>query len=460
MSPFAPRKCAALTHFCGAKGDNASGIAGQISFDEKCTMNRSFRLQSLFAFAAILPLWTPVPLQAQMDTASSPLFRPRTDTNAANDLQLLLAELNRASDANGAVNPLGNFLQRNSTPSEPTRLEIGPTGPDREAQQKPTIDPKTAKQRLSPTSSSTKTSKAIGVLPGPRYTIIQQASPQLRNSTADGFRPARFVSDIEANARPSLQYPVTLAGADLPIVGQSNGVITNYQPELPGTGANPGYSPVLPNSQPVLPTNSPNYPGTFPSSSVPLGGSNPLPTYNDPGSVMPPIFSSPIPSSAPGYSSPPVYSAPINPNPSMGANPGFSGVNPMRSPSDSVMPNAPRSYPIVNSAPFVSSPPCQFDARYMVSQSAYRQAVDPCAQTRCGAPNGYAPSPYATQPGGSPFSYAPPTAMPPTNNSGYRPLIGFGQSLSNAYLGRGIIGQPTAYVAGQPIRNFLRYLSP
>jgi hypothetical protein len=27
-------------------------------------------------------------------------------------------------------------------------------------------------------------------------------------------------------------------------------------------------------------------------------------------------------------------------------------------------------------------------------------------------------------------------------------------------VGRGIIGQPTVYVAGQPIRNFLRYLSP
>ncbi len=419
-------------------------------------MNRFHRLTTLFALAIIPSIGMPMLLQAQIDPASSPFFRPRTDTNAANDLQLLLAELNRASDANGAVNPLGNFLQRNSEPSEPTRLEIGPTGPDREAQQKPNIDPKTAKQRLAPTSSSTKTSKAIGVLPGPRYTIIQQASPQLRNSTADGFRPARFVSDIEANARPSLQYPVTLAGANLPIVGQSNSVITNYQPEIPATGANPGYSPILPNAQPVLP----NYPGALPSSSVPFGGTNPIPTYNAPGSVMPPVISNPIPNNVPGYSSPPVYSAPLNPNPSMGVNPGFSGVNPMRSPSDSVMPNAPRSYPIVNGAPFVSSPPCQFDARYMVSQNAYRQAVDPCAQPRCGAPNGYAPYPYATQPGGSPFSYVPPTAMPYTNNSGYRPLIGFGQSLSNAYLGRGIIGQPTAYVGGQPVRNFLRYLSP
>ena len=425
-------------------------------------MNRFFRFQTLFALASIPSLGLPVILQAQIDTASSPLFRPRSDANAANDLQLLLAELNKASDVNGAVNPLGNFLQRNSEPSEPTRLEIGSNGTDREAQQKPTIDPKTAKQRLAPTSASTKTSKAIGVLPGPRYTIIQHASPQLRNSTADGFRPARFVSDIEANARPSIQYPVTFAGANLPMEGQINSVIANYQ-DIPATGANPGYTPnILPNAFPNIPSNIPSNTGVFSSGSgsVPLGGTNPLPTYNDPGSIMPPVISNPIPNNVPGYNSPQVYSTPINPNASMGFNPGLVGGNPMRSPSDSVMPNSPRSYPIVNGAPFVSSPPCQFDARYMVSQNAYRQSIDPCAQPRCGAPSGYAPSPYATQPGGSPFSYVPPTAMPYTNNSGYRPLIGFGQSLSNAYLGRGIIGQPTAYVGGQPVRNFLRYLSP
>jgi hypothetical protein len=27
-------------------------------------------------------------------------------------------------------------------------------------------------------------------------------------------------------------------------------------------------------------------------------------------------------------------------------------------------------------------------------------------------------------------------------------------------LGKGIIGQPKVYVSGQPVRNFLRYLSP
>jgi len=64
----------------------------------------------------------------------------------------------------------------------------------------------------------------------------------------------------------------------------------------------------------------------------------------------------------------------------------------------------------------------------------------------------------------SPFAYAPPAAMPPQTiyapaNGGYQPLVGFGQG-ANAQLGRGLYGQPTAYVDGQPVRNFLRYVFP
>ena len=64
----------------------------------------------------------------------------------------------------------------------------------------------------------------------------------------------------------------------------------------------------------------------------------------------------------------------------------------------------------------------------------------------------------------SPFAYAPPAAMPPATlyapaNAGYVPLVGFGQG-ANAQLGRGLYGQPTAYVDGQPVRNFLRYIFP
>jgi len=101
--------------------------------------------------------------------------------------------------------------------------------------------------------------------------------------------------------------------------------------------------------------------------------------------------------------------------------------------------------------------------------------LDNCANVSAPSPytaGGYwgcdsVPASY-NQPGAfvpPPGTVAPPVAMPaPTpyipNNAGYRPLFTLGQDTYNAQLGRGIVGQPTAYVPGQPMRNFLRYLSP
>ena len=42
----------------------------------------------------------------------------------------------------------------------------------------------------------------------------------------------------------------------------------------------------------------------------------------------------------------------------------------------------------------------------------------------------------------------------------YRPLFPLIQTPQNTYLGRGVIGQPEAYVTTQPIRNFFRYILP
>ena len=66
-----------------------------------------------------------------------------------------------------------------------------------------------------------------------------------------------------------------------------------------------------------------------------------------------------------------------------------------------------------------------------------------------------------------PGAVVPPT-LPPNltpqlytpDNAGYKPLFSLGQENYNVLLGRGVIGQPTVYVPGQPMRNFLRYLSP
>ena len=70
-------------------------------------------------------------------------------------------------------------------------------------------------------------------------------------------------------------------------------------------------------------------------------------------------------------------------------------------------------------------------------------------------------------PGAMPGTYVPPTLTPnltpgtySPNNSGYSPFFSLGQENYNVQIGRGIIGQPTVYVPGQPFRNFIRYLSP
>ncbi len=47
-----------------------------------------------------------------------------------------------------------------------------------------------------------------------------------------------------------------------------------------------------------------------------------------------------------------------------------------------------------------------------------------------------------------------------TGSGAYQPIIRLQNLPPGTYLGQGLIGQPTAYVDGQPIRNLLRYISP
>lgn len=49
---------------------------------------------------------------------------------------------------------------------------------------------------------------------------------------------------------------------------------------------------------------------------------------------------------------------------------------------------------------------------------------------------------------------------PPEPGYAYRPLVPVVSQPPTVHLGRGIIGQPTVYIPGQPVRNFLRYFSP
>lgn len=94
--------------------------------------------------------------------------------------------------------------------------------------------------------------------------------------------------------------------------------------------------------------------------------------------------------------------------------------------------------------------------------SRTQPGIYPTASYQCTTPTPSFPSTGAV-----PGAYVPPTLTPnltpglySSNNSGYAPLFSLGQENYNVQLGRGIIGQPTVYVPGQPVRNFLRYLSP
>ena len=47
-----------------------------------------------------------------------------------------------------------------------------------------------------------------------------------------------------------------------------------------------------------------------------------------------------------------------------------------------------------------------------------------------------------------------------SGSGAYQPILRLQNMPPGTYLGQGIIGQPTAYVDGQPFRNLLRYISP
>ena len=215
-----------------------------------------------------------------------------------------------------------------------------------------------------------------------------------------------------------------------------------------------------------------------------------MPSY--PQSAVPPptMPSTAVPMTV--MPAPPTYYVPAPAAPQSAAPGSFaqSGVPYAGSP----MPSYNRPATFVNSAPFVSAPPAAVDARWMVSPAVWQQSSNaaapscnpslastaPSMPTRPVAPgtvpgtvpgmvpsgiNGVAPTTGLVPPAGaSPFAYAPPAAIPPgtvyaPGNGGYVPLVGFGQG-TNAQLGRGLYGQPTAYVDGQPVRNFFRYIFP
>ncbi len=55
---------------------------------------------------------------------------------------------------------------------------------------------------------------------------------------------------------------------------------------------------------------------------------------------------------------------------------------------------------------------------------------------------------------------APVSPLPVSPVVTYRPLVPVVPLPAQYYLGQGLLGQPKLYVPNQPVRNFLRYLSP
>ncbi|MFO0924817.1 MAG: hypothetical protein U0905_20315 [Pirellulales bacterium] len=231
-----------------------------------------------------------------------------------------------------------------------------------------------------------------------------QADPALRDESFE--RPTLPMRDPSGSAMRSLEETSTpKVRYQSPSFGPGNMVSPNPMTNNQGTfippGPVPGGSSILPNNQ-----------GAMPSQQFGTSGIN--------STVMPQGG----------------FSTPTNPS------------------------NLPRYNPrVVNGTPFVTEPPCQFDAYDMVHPANYMQSYPVC-----GGPSVF---PSAPPPGGSPYTYVPPTVTPnlapglySSDNAGWRPLFTLGQENYNAQIGRGIIGQPTAYVPGQPFRNFLRYMFP
>lgn len=431
-------------------------------------------------------------------SSSTPKFRERTDPNAAKDAVALREQLRYLIDSRGPINPLSDYglPSRNpQQPQQPKSLDAGKaalkfsSNQDPDAMQAPKLDPESAKRLKA--SGLTVPSSALGVmalLPPPQLRATNGA--QAYND--DGFRPAStlinspvvtasaiqtaapYNSDVRianfyqddpiANTPPTLTSPPVISGGTLPGGGSLPGSIPTVPQDIPVP-----YQPYQPSAPVGLPPASTIIPPpTMPSSAVPTTVLPAPPTYYVP---------------APGYL--PAQGLP------QGTAAGAMVAQPGVPYAGSPMPTYNRPASFVNSAPFVSPPPAAVDARSMVSPAVWQQSAGqanpscnpslassaagtgprPTVPTGMVAPsvpmgiNGVTPTQGMVPPtNASPFAYAPPAAMPPQTiyapaNGGYVPLVGFGQG-ANAQLGRGLYGQPTAYVDGQPVRNFLRYIFP
>ncbi len=244
---------------------------------------------------------------------------------------------------------------------------------------------------------------------------------------------ASLQSDSQASIAPSLSSSGLLESGVTQASFQDG---LAMPPPQYSAGPSPAYQPPSlppPTSRAIAPSQD-VYPGNYPAN-----------TSNQPG--------------IPNYGNATVTPLPNNPLPSSQLN-NQTNIQPTYPGSYEAPPTYPRGARVVSGEPYVTEGPCQFDAYQMVEPISYQSSTG-CGQVPY--------SPLGPQPtsGQVPGYYAPPTIMPnqvpnlySSNNAGYRPLFGFGQQNYNVQFGRGIFGQPVAYVPGQKFRNFFRYVFP
>ncbi|MCU0718994.1 MAG: hypothetical protein MUC83_04765 [Pirellula sp.] len=393
-------------------------------------------------------------------------FSSRNDEQAPADLKELRWMLSQIQKEKGVKDPLADYVEKPSSIEE--RAKRSDWKEDDEAHATPKLFKQSASNYVSPDLQPNLAIRKATDQTGP-------ANP----SNEEPNRRARVESVYDSCYIPILNrapIPTKLVSSNSNQTALRQEVPFSSQPTtlpgLPGPGM-PAFNPPT-NPGPVVPVLPNNGGGGFnnglggaaataPTYNPPVTGA---PSYSSPSTMAPgPYMGNPIASpsptlinpSPPGYSNNPTGGLGNAPGgglvapapPATYLPPGGMGVGGMQTPTYDSRTG------IVNTQPFVSAPPCQKDARYMVSPTVYRQNVG-C--NTCGNQS-YAPNAGT----GSPFSYVPTTYFPGAFNgyaSQYRPLIGLGQDVRSAQLGRGIIGQPVAYMPSQPLRNVLRYLFP
>jgi len=99
---------------------------------------------------------------------------------------------------------------------------------------------------------------------------------------------------------------------------------------------------------------------------------------------------------------------------------------------------------------------------YVDSSVQPTSALRPIEEPRVIYSRTYVPPPPTYRYEGRPIVYQRPVSpvVPPPPQYYVPPVLPIATVPAGATIGRGVLGQPTVYVPGQPVRNVLRYFSP